>query len=223
MNLSIQGMIDEVLKEKPDRKRSGKFSPSMFGRCYRAQIWNRQNEPVSNPPDARVSRVFKAGNLFHDFVQQTILSKFPDIKKEVLVAVDDDIVGYADLVNDVEVIDIKSQHSQAFHYMAKSKDIREDKKQNWLQVGYYALSLNKPGMRLVFVSKDDLCIQEYHQPLDEYWKKEIGSEILTLRNLWKIGELPMANPRAYNGKECQYCNWRDKCQEIEKGETNANT
>ena len=211
MKLSIQGMIDDALKPKP-RKRSGKFSPSLFGRCYRAQIFNRKNEPVTNPPDSRVLRVFKAGNLFHDFVQQTLIDKFPELKSEVLIDVDDDVVGYADLVNDIEVIDIKSQHSRAFHYMSKTKDIGQDKKPNWLQVMYYAIALNKPAARLVFVSKDDLCIAEFHLKVDEYWKKEVSEELKILRMWWKKQELPPKNSRAYNGKECDYCNWKDKCK-----------
>ena len=217
MKLSVQGMIDDVLGNREKRKRSGKFSPSLFGRCFRAQYWNRKDEPVTNPPDSRVMRVFKAGNLFHDFVQQTIINKFPEVQKEVLVAVDDDVVGYADLVNDVEVIDIKSQHSRAFFYMAKSSDIGKDKKPNWLQVMYYAIALGKPGARLVFVSKDDLCIQEYHFKVNENWKKEVADELKILRMWWKKQELPAANPRAYNGKECDYCNWKDLCK---KGEFN---
>ena len=215
MNLSIQGMIDDVLAPKTKRKRSGKFGPSSFGKCYRAQYWNRKDEPASNPIDARVLRVFKAGNLFHDFVQQTIISKFPDTQTEVVVDVDEDIFGYADLVNSVEVADIKSQHSRAFHYMAKCKDIGKDKYPNWLQVMYYAIALKKAAARLIFISKDDLMIQEYQFKVDNYWKGEVANELKTLRMWWEKQELPPAEPRAYGGKECQYCNFRDKCKQQE--------
>lgn len=221
MRLSIQGMIDDVLSSKGEREKSKKFSPSSFGKCFRAQYWNRKDEPKSNPPDSRVMRVFKAGNLFHDFVQQTIINKYPEIQKEVLVAVDEDIVGYADLVNDIEVIDIKSQHSQAFHYMSKTKDIGEDRKPNWLQVMYYAMALKKPGARLVFVSKDDLCIQEYHFTVDNKWKKEVNDELKILRMWWEKQKLPPAQPRAYGGKECKFCQWMDKCFKLE-GKENQN-
>lgn len=215
MNLSVQGMIDEVLAVKSDRKRSGCYSPSSFGKCFRAQYWNRKNEPGKQEVDSRTMRVFKAGNLFHEFVQNTIISKYPEIAKEALVSVDPDVLGYADLVNDVEVIDIKSQHSKAFHYMANTKDIGKDKYPNWLQVMYYAISLGKPGARLVFVSKDDLCIQEYHLPVDTYWKGEIAKELKTLRDIWEKQELPKAEPRAYGGKECQYCSFENHCESLE--------
>ena len=214
MRLSVQGMIDEALKPKP-RKRSGKFSPSSFGKCFRAQYWNRKDEPVTNPPDSRVMRVFKAGDLFHKFVQETIISNHPDIQKEVMVDTDPDVLGFCDMVNKIEVIEIKSQHSRAFHWMAKSKNIAEDKKTNWLQAMYYAIALGKSAARLVFISKDDMCIQEYQFKVDEYWEKEVAHELEVLRKWWEKDELPGANPRAYNGKECDYCNWRDKCKQKE--------
>jgi hypothetical protein len=217
MTISIQSLIDKALI-RPERERSGKFNPSSFGGCYRKQYWNRKNEPKSNPPDERQIRVFAAGQLFHDFVQNLM----PNCKKEVLVE-SDDVKGFADLVSDTEVIDIKSQHSKSFWYMAKFKgdDIKKEKYSNWLQVLYYARELGKKFGRLVFVSKDDLAIQEYVQPLDDYWLGQIDAELKALRYLWKKDELPPAKPRCKPNKkgeywECNYCDWKDKCFEMER-------
>lgn len=233
MSKSIQQLIDEALI-KPDRERSGKFNPSKFGYCFRAQYWNRKNEPQSNPPDERGLRVFAAGQLFHDFVQGTIIraqlylpvTREELYQKEVLVE-SEDIKGFADLVDKNEVIDIKSQHSKSFWYMAKYKndDIKKDKYANWLQVLYYARELKREFGRLVFVSKDDLCIQEYVQPLDEYWLKEIERELDFLRGMWIMPRLPNAAPRCEPNKkkeywQCTYCNWKDKCKQIEKENKN---
>lgn len=134
----------------------------------------------------------------------------------------EDVKGYADFVSENEVTDIKSQHSKSFWYMAKFKnnDIKQEKHSNWLQVGYYARELKKQFMRLVFVSKDDLCIQEYVQPLDEYWQTEIATELINLRGIWATGELPPALPRCKPNKkgeywECEYCSWQKLCNCIE--------
>jgi hypothetical protein len=140
---SVQELIDETLEPKEKRIRSGKMSPSSFGKCFRNQYWNRldvQGEPL----DARTLRVFKAGNLFHDFVQSLLINE--QVKKEVLVE-SEDVKGFADLVNTEEVIDIKSQHSKSFWYRQKeikeSKDAEKSVKDmffnNWLQVVYYAI------------------------------------------------------------------------------------
>ncbi len=226
--MTIQELIDKSLI-RPPRERSGKFSPSSFGMCYRQQIWNRQDKEKSNPPDARSLRVFKAGSLFHDFVQgllvpdKNIDSPFAKYQTEVKVE-SDDVLGFADMAGENEVIDIKSQHSKSFWWMAKKDcDIKKEKYSNWLQVLYYARELKKDFGRLVFISKDDLCIQEYVQPLDDYWLGELGRELFTLREIWHYGILPPVEPRCEPKKDgtfwiCNYCNWRDKCKELENGQ-----
>ena len=217
----IQQLIDEALKTEQGapRKRSGKFSPSSFGKCFRAQVWNRANEPKTDEPQERLLRVFKAGKLFHDFVQGVIVKENPSIKTEVLVAVDDDIVGYADVVNGETVIDLKTVHSGAFHWMTKEGDISESKKPNILQVMYYTRALGKKQATLCFISKDDLCLQEYTFILNDKWKKELDYELSELRKAWdgfKEGQLPKDQPRAYKSKdgkfkECGYCSWVTLC------------
>ncbi len=215
---TIQALIDKALAPKP-RVRSGKWNPSSFGYCYRSQYWNRMDEPKSNPPDARSMRVMQAGKLFHDFVQNLM----GDVETEVSVE-SDDVKGFADIVRGNEVVDIKSQHSKSFWWMNKKAcDIREEKYGNWLQVLYYARELGRGFGRLVFVSKDDLCIKEYVQPLDDYWLDGINLELTALRYLWKKQELPPASPRCKPAKagtywHCEYCNWKDKCNLLEKGE-----
>ena len=197
---------------------TGKFSPSSFGMCYRAQIWNRMDVKKSNPPDARSLRVFKAGSLFHDFVQDLL----PDIETYEVPVESNDVKGFADIVRENEVIDIKSQHSKAFWWMVKKNcDIKKEKYNNWLQVLYYARELKKGFGRLVFISKDDLCIKEYVQPLDEHWLGQLDAELKALRYLWKKQEIPPAQPRCEPTAKgtywhCDYCNWKDKCNSLEK-------
>jgi len=215
---SVQQLIDEAII-RPDRKRSGKWNPSSFGMCFRQQFWNRKNETPSNPSDARQLRVLAAGQLFHNFVQELICPTHND-GREILVE-SDDVKGFADIVMENEVIDIKSQHSKSFWYMSKkSVDIKKEKYANWLQVLYYARELRKSFGRLVFISKDDLCIREYVQPLDNYWLRQIDTELTALRCLWKRDELPPAVPRCEpNTKneywQCKCCKFKDKCFVLE--------
>lgn len=217
--MGIQDLIDEQLEPKEKRIRSGKWNPSKFGKCYRQQYWHRMDEPQTNPPDKRSMRVFKAGSLFHAFVQDLLIER--GYQSEVLIETDD-IKGFADLVGDDEVADIKSQHSKSFWYMTKTSDIKSEKYDNWLQVMFYAIELGKKYARLVFISKDDLCIQEYREEVNDYWKKEVEKELTALRQFWSCGVLPEAKPRLYpqkdgSFKECQYCNWLDKCNSLKKG------
>ena len=221
---SVQELIDATLEPKEKRARSGKWSPSSFGKCFRNQYWNRL-DIESEPIDSRTLRVFKAGNLFHDFVQGLLINE--TVQKEVLVECED-VKGYADLVNTTEVIDIKSQHSQAFWHRKKELKASKDEEKsiksmffnNWLQVAYYATQLNKPFCRLVFVSKDDLCIAEYKQEVSGYWTEQVNKELSTLRQYWLDKKLPSASPRLYKQKdgsfkECYYCQFQKHCKEVE--------
>ena len=217
--MSIQELIDKALEKKEGRIRSGKFSPSSLGKCYRAQFWNRKGEVPSNPIDERIQRVFKAGNLFHNFVQDIIIANNPEAQKEVLVE-NEDFKGYADLVVNGEVIDLKSQHSKAFWYRKDLawKELEPKLYCNILQVVFYAVELGKEGARLVFISKDDLCIQEYPLNVNNY-KMKLGVEIATLKDFWRYDSLPPAEPRAYPDKEgkpaeCGYCQFLNKCKAL---------
>jgi len=220
--VSIQELIDKALVRNGERIRSGKYSPSSLGRCYRNQYWNRKNEPVSNPIDERTLRVFKAGDLFHEFVQSLVVKNNPSAQIEVRIE-DDDFLGYADIVLNDEVDDIKSQHSRAFWYRSKLqwKDLEDKLYCNILQVLWYAVKLGKVKARLVFVSKDDLCIQEYPIILNDRWIKKLNEEINTLQEWWRKQELPPALPRAYlddegKSEECKYCQFLDTCKALEK-------
>ena len=219
---SIQELIDKALEKKGERIRSGKYSPSSLGRCFRNQYWNRKDEPQSNPIDNRKQRVFKAGHLFHSFVQDVLIANNPEAKKEVLVETED-FKGYADLVLNGEVIDFKSQHSKAFWYRTNLewKELEPTLYCNILQVVFYAVNLGKERARLVFISKDDLCIQEYPIEINYKWEEELRKEIFNLQTIWQKQQLPPATPRAYPNKEgkpneCNFCSWKDLCKTIEE-------
>lgn len=213
--MTIQQQIDNKLladqEGKKDRKRSGLWSPSSFGKCYRSQIYNRLAVPPSNPPDTRTLRIFSVGNIFEKWVME-----FLEGDKQVLVKTED-ICGYADLVTEDTVYDVKTIHSKGFHWMSKAKKtMAHQKYPNWLQVACYAVILGKHNMGLIHISKDDLCIKETVYKVTPTWRRALKKEVDTLNKWWASGVLPPAKPRAYSGKECSYCGFKDKCYKEEK-------
>jgi CRISPR/Cas system-associated exonuclease Cas4 (RecB family) len=213
--MKIQDLVDGHLKEENDkpRIRSGCISPSSLGRCYRYQIWYRADLKPSNPPVERDLRVFKIGNIIHEWIQ----GYFKDEQVEVLCE-EEDVKGYCDMVLGDTVYDIKSQHSGSFHYMnAVGDDVFNDKFQNWLQLLFYAKHLKKERMQLVFVSKDDACMKEYNLEVKKYLTY-LEKELSTLREMWvrykEDGVIPNGIPKAYGGKECRYCQFASRCVAI---------
>jgi hypothetical protein len=218
--MNIQKRIDLKLQEeqdaRKDRIRSGKWSPSSLGGCHRKQFYNRKDEPKSNPPDERALRVFKVGSMFHEFVQD--LLKDENTQLEVRVETDD-VLGFADMVTPDEVIELKSQHSRAFWWMGKSSEpITVQKRDHCIQAAFYALQLERKWIRLVYISKDDLCVNEYRLELNDKLITTVEQELEELNAWWIKNELPPAKPVLYVGKdgkssECSYCSWKDKCKE----------
>jgi len=221
--MSMQEKINKALLEKQkqglEREKSHKFLPSSLGKCYRCQIINRTEIKITNPPDIRTLRIFKAGQLFHDFVQNFL----PEHQTEVPCETKD-FKGRADIVTEDTVYDIKSVHSYWFHH-ANKKDynIKTAMYPAWLQVCFYAWVLKKKKICIVKISKDDLCIGEYVD-FTERWRGELEKEINILKMAWgdyiTLNALPTASPRAYidkNGvsKECNYCNYLNWCRETE--------
>ena len=262
--MKIQELIDQKIaednaKSRADRIPSGKYKPSLLGACYRRQWYAKNNDPQRNPPDERANRVFHVGKLFHEFVQQF----YPIEQTEVLCEdAKGTCKGYADIVTTDAVIDIKSEHSRAFHYRrkrvlctfedgatvrvddtvklgdevkvgrAKKKawklepiNIIEDRINHWLQVCYYAVQLSKEYCIMVYVSKDDLCIEEYKVKTDKIYDL-LHRELKALEGL---KDLPEPKPRLYGGdeedgeipKECGYCSWQSVCFNQQKGVTNG--
>lgn len=205
---NLQTVIDTAITEKNKQKFPPQdyWRPSLFGRCERLQYLSRLPDTKFVSPDMRTLRIFAAGNIFHNWVQ----SYLPPHMSEV-VCNREDVAGRADIVTADSVIDIKSQHSRAFWYAkANNYDVKNEKRTNWLQITAYAWMLDKPRLKLVFVSKDDLCIAEYDD-LTEKWLPALQAELTTLRKYWEAKQLPPKNPRAYNGKDCDYCGCRDYC------------
>lgn len=209
--MNIEKLLDDsLIKEREERKsrvRSGKMNPSSFGQCFRRQYYNRSNTPESNPIPIETLRVFKAGSLFHDLIQNLL----PPHQKEVEITTDE-IHGFADIVTDDMVIDIKSQNQFAFKAMAKpGYKIEEEKVDYILQLMTYVFLLGKKIGKLVFINKDNLEIRKFEFHIDD-WINKVNEEGVINSKYWLQKTLPPPEPRLYKGKECSYCSWENTCK-----------
>lgn len=214
-SMNVQEIINRSLEKKEKRQRSGKMSPSLFGRCYRLQYWDRLDVEQSNPPDERLLRVFACGTRFHDWVQGLIIKEYPEAKVEVEITTED-VHGFADMVMDDTVTELKSQHSNAFHHLRKiDKTIAEKQPTHVLQVTAYAYLLNKDFAQLVYISKDDLCILQFRITMTAEAAQKVCDEIRINREFFLGGKTPPPLPRTK--WDCDRCNYRDHCKEVESG------
>jgi len=216
--MSIQEMITKALLDKQEKKknrtRSNKFNPSSFGRCYRNQYWNRQDEPVTNPVNVKSLMNFEEGSYTHSLIQDQLPVEM--VEKEID---SEDVFGRADIVEEDAVTDIKSAEARgfkAFHDIPSDKFV--DKNPHYfLQTGWYACMLKKKYIRIRSNVKGSLQSFRIHEQPTELWKDKVQHELDMLRMYWDKQELPPAEPRAFNGRDCTYCAWRKKCDEVEDG------
>jgi len=199
----LENEIRNEIEQRKKRERSGKFSPSRMGRCYRYQFWSRANEPETNPVPIEVFNKFRAGNIYHRDLQSMVENV--EVKFE-----NENFVMYADHVVDDCVVDFKTVFSTQFRAMKgkKEAEVIEDKIQNVMQVMAYCHFLEKPRGLLVFVNKDDYDILQV--PLEyETYAGMVKEEIAVLMGYWTQKKLPPPVPRCYvsRGKlrECEYC------------------
>lgn len=224
--MRVDDVLNMKLREEFDgksiRERSGKWNPSAFGQCFKRQYLRRSNHVPDNPPDDRALKIFKVGNMFEEF----IFSLF-QTERQVKVETDDTL-GYADGVGEDEVQEVKTQHSMKFWHINKAKQLEgfsivNECREHILQGMFYVRELKKKCLRMIYISKDDLCIDEYVIPLTPEINEMLDNETRTLNHFWERKEDPPAEPRLYRDKktgvmkECQYCQYVGYCKGVQSG------
>lgn len=224
INFSIQKIVNEALVEREEKRKINSWHASGFGTCPTGRYLERLGISPDEEFDDRTLRVFAAGKKFEEFVLDLAVSKLPkgvNILKQVRV--EDDllgITGYADAVinflspEQSIVYELKTQHSRSFHWMKKRGEsaMRHHEMQLWI----YLNTLKIEEGRILYVSKDDLCLRE----AVVYWKddklaKEVMDEADLLNRAWreKLPPRPPADPKDWR---CKYCRWHKQCVAQEK-------
>jgi len=213
---SLIGVIDEYLEEqREERDRTKYFYISDMGKCLRMRILKRMGYQP-DPLTPRLRRIFAVGEMHHAFIQELLEKKGYLVEKEGEVYWEDfELKGRFDAVIKVEdkyiLYDIKSVHSRKFHYLENGEKDSHYIKQLLV---YYKLLRSKYQpleARLLYVSKDDLCIAEYGFSYNKY-EMNIYSELDALRHWWKRQELPPRKDDFPNGWECKFCFYKTACK-----------
>lgn len=199
-------MLKEQEKQKEFEKDRAKYwRASGMGQCYRKRFYERQGME-GQPLEPRMLRVFEVGNILHGYLQ--------DLLKEAgeLISAEEEftngiVKGHIDAIVKGEkgyiIYDFKTVHSRKFSYLKKEADPHYIK-----QLLTYTMLAKKKykniqESRLLYISKDDLRMQEIPYQLSDFIEKEIKQELADLENYWKCNQLPPAKPQ--QEWECGYC------------------
>jgi CRISPR/Cas system-associated exonuclease Cas4 (RecB family) len=185
----VRPLIDAYLAEQQAKVRDygDYWSASSAGYCMRLNIMKRMKVPAVpeiEESEARQTRVFEAGHIFHEWVQR--ITKNAGISVASELELQDEklmIRGHFDDLIKTEsgliLYDYKTANSQAFNY--EKEEIGYYHK---MQLGTYMYMLAdvEPELkeaRILQISKDDLRMREFqllwtpelHQEVVEYWQE----------------------------------------------------
>jgi CRISPR/Cas system-associated exonuclease Cas4 (RecB family) len=207
-NQTIQTLIDKKIAEGRNEYTPTSWNISKLGSCLTGMYLERLGVKPDTDFDERTLRVFNVGNIFEDWVVDIIKSIGKEV--ETQTRLEDKKLGVSgklDLKVDGVIYEIKSKHSKAFWYMLKQgKPMSQHEEQLWT---YLYLTNTEKGI-LVYVSKDDLAIQEYPVYLENKEIKErVFSQLKILNEAWEK-KLPPPPPDDKSW-QAKYCRWHKQC------------
>ena len=203
-------LIDEYILEKRETqvRDNSKFRVSDAGRCRLMRYWKRQGKPFTDEPDERTLRVFEVGHVFHNWLQDLLELQGTLAGREIRV---EDIhrIGHIDALvlpegGPLVLYDFKTVNSRKFSYLSAEAD-----RHYHFQAATYALllPLGVGSIRIAYVSKDDLRIQEVPVDLEDI-RGQVVEDWAILVKAWNEGKEPEPNPMSW---ECKYCAYGSAC------------
>jgi hypothetical protein len=237
--LGFQNLVDEAIAaSQEERERKGErksWYVSRIGSCPCGQYLERLGKEPDQPFTKRLLRVFNVGSVFEDWILDLIEAKLPEgatmLRQESLQdeklslrGRPDAVVNYtltsktdSDQVIDMdEIWETKTIHSRGFWHMAREGRAGYDHHRMQLWLYLYMKQIERG--RLIYISKDDLCINEYGVFLgDEKLKAQALGVLATLNKAWetKTPPEPVLDPLDFR---YQYCPYHLQCLEL-AGET----
>ena len=221
-NTGIRPAIDEYLKKKSEELRDyGLYwSASSAGYCQRLVIMRRllvPKVPELQDDQARTTRVFEAGHLFHEWIQRITKDAGLSIASEVELQDEDLLIrGHFDDLIKIDdrliLMDYKTANSKSFDYPKPEIGFYHK-----MQLGSYMMMLRKGSMwaeignisdpnqydlteaRILTLEKDTLRMKEHQL----FWSPALESEVLaywnTLNTNWKNKTLPKCTCHVQDG------------------------
>ena len=235
---SVADAVDRYVEsQETPRVPDGTWHPSAIFGCLRQATYAARGTPESDPKQPRDKRILRVGHMFHEFVQRAIWA-YPDVTAycELHIAIPPlKVTGSLDVLVEFddgrwELIELKTINSKAFAY----RDL--PKEDHVKQVSTYMAALREFGAendyieplhdrlqraRIVYISKDDLRIEEFTVIHSEAREVEIAERVAVLESHRAAGTLPDRLPDTVDSKtgkprhdwRCGYCVYATTCWE----------
>jgi CRISPR/Cas system-associated exonuclease Cas4 (RecB family) len=216
----IQQIINKNIIEDREPREITSWHCSGFGSCPTGRYLERLGVPPDSEFDERTLRVFSCGNKFEDWAVELLKDDAYEFETQTRVENPTwNVSGRVDVIMTHKdtgirrVVEIKSKHSRAFHWMNKKGEgaMYHHKMQLWL----YLKMLAVPTGSILYISKDDMSMLEYPVRVDDAELEAKVMEEINLLNLAWLKKLPPPPPTDPKDWRCTYCRWHKQCTNLE--------
>ena len=214
--MKIEKLLTEAINEGKEEREIVSWHISKIGSCQRGAYLERTGEQPDKEFSDRELRIFAVGRYFEEWFI-SMIKQYDEFKGETQVRVEDKklgISGYIDLLvttkEGEKVYEIKTKHSRAFWYMLKDgKAMRQHEYQTWM---YMYLRGVQEGT-ILYLSKDDLALQEYPVALDDTSiEKEVMEWVNSMQKAWEHQKPQLLELPDDKDWVAKYCRWHNKCK-----------
>jgi len=211
-------LIDKHLKRESRPKSIGRYYPSEIGGCIR-KTWFSYRLPKET--DKSTTKVFKAGEMLHEFISEVIKSeKNPEIdfvNSEIPVKIETKEFIISGRIDDLMLVKLDGKQ-----YLVEVKSCKflpnEAKEDNVMQLQLYMHATGIHDGILLYIKKDDLQTLSFELKYDKDAVKDILERFDVLHKTLTSQKIPDAEAKINLQKQwmCQYCLWQQECDIIDR-------
>ena len=220
--IDFDKLIEKHLYREARQRTPGKYYPSEVGQCLRKSWFNIK---MPKPVEPEVTKIFEAGNLFHEFVVEVLKSdKNPEIE---LVAdemplkykIDDfEISGRIDDIIQLKyngekvLIEVKSTKSLEF--------LREPSEAYVMQIQFYMHVTEIKKGALLYIEKNTLKSKAFFMDYDPKIAETVIGRFKELHSSVAGNSMPGPEAKLNYRKKwmCNFCAYKNECDGIEQGQ-----
>lgn len=206
-------LIDSHLARGMSYKKLGRYYPSDIGNCLR-KTWYSYKNP--KPTDTALIRIFEAGNMLHNFIEEVIKSeKNPEIElleSEVPFKLEKQEFVISGRIDDLMLVKIENKkvlvEVKSCKYLPK-----ELKKEHESQLQLYMHAVGIHDGILLYVQKDNLQTKCFEMKHDSEKVQKILERFEELHSSLTHNQIPKAEAKHDPDMIwlCDKCSWKEEC------------
>jgi hypothetical protein len=212
--IDFNKLIDNYLIKEYKPKEIGRYYPSEVGGCIR-KTWFSYKKPKQT--DARLIKIFEAGNMLHEFITNVIKSEknaeVELLQSEVPIKIETKDFIISGRIDNLVLI--KLNGIQVLVEVKSAKSIPWNKKKEHemqLQLYLHATKI-KDGM-ILYIQKDNLDTRSFNVQYDEKIIEKILKRFELLHQTLINDKIPFAEAKACEEDlwMCRFCAWKEECE-----------